>query len=67
MDFTVWALKGDGTAEVVAEGVDGERAESIARHPSLSGCRVAVLPTWAAGPVPTSPAVLAAMAAERGN
>ena len=50
MEFMVWAIKADGTAEVVAGPVDGERAESIGRHPSLAGRQVVMLPTWEGAP-----------------
>jgi hypothetical protein len=51
MEFTVWVLKADGTAEPVGAGpVSAEQAESMTRHPSLSGSRVVVLPTWAGAP-----------------
>jgi hypothetical protein len=50
MEFVVWVLKADGTAEPVTGPVSGERAEAITRHPSLSGSRVVVLPTWEGAP-----------------
>lgn len=51
MDYTVWIITGRGTAEAVAEGKSEADAQSIARHPSLSGSRVVVVPTWASTPV----------------
>ena len=50
MGFTVWIITGKGTAEAVAEGKSEAEALSIARHPSLSGSRVVVVPSWAPAP-----------------
>ena len=51
MGYTVWIITGRGTAEAVAEGKGEAEARSIASHPSLSGSRVVVVPTWAPVPV----------------
>jgi len=50
MEFIVWVLKADGTAEPVTGPVTAEQAESVTRHPSLTGSRVAVVPTWEGAP-----------------
>lgn len=52
MTFTVWAITARGV-DTVATDVDGARAESIARHPSLSNATVVVLPSWADAPEAT--------------
>lgn len=49
MTYSVWLIRSTGV-ETIATGVDAERAESIARHPSLSAGTVTILPTWADAP-----------------
>jgi hypothetical protein len=51
MGFSVWVITGRGRAEEVARGRTAEEAESIARHPSLHGHRVVVVPTWSTAAV----------------
>jgi hypothetical protein len=50
MEHTVWVITGRGIAEAVATGKTEGEAQSIARHPSLSGSRVVVVPSWAPAP-----------------
>jgi len=46
MRFDVAILHPDGAAEVVAKGLEADRADAYRRHPSMSGHRVIVVPSF---------------------